>query len=125
MLRISELQIIIKETPTESDDPADYTWTRYKGADGENGSDGKDGADGKMEKQVIHTLPMRILRMEKQISLCRTVIVSISVCMRILPSKMSTEIQMITRGHLAKARMAHKGIPGKAGVDGKTPWLFT
>ena len=25
----------------------DYTWTRYKGADGENGSDGKDGADGK------------------------------------------------------------------------------
>ena len=53
----------------------------------------------KMEKQVIHTLPMRILRMEKQISLCRTVIVSISVCMRILPSKIVL-IQMITRGHL-------------------------
>lgn len=53
----------------------------------------------KMEKQVIHTLPMRILRMEKQISLCQTVIVSISVCMRILPSKIVL-IQMITRGHL-------------------------
>ena len=32
-----------KETPTESDDPADYTWTRYKGEQGDKGEQGVPG----------------------------------------------------------------------------------
>lgn len=32
-----------KETPTESDDPADYTWTRYKGERGDKGEQGVPG----------------------------------------------------------------------------------
>ncbi|MFR7387560.1 MAG: hypothetical protein ACLUTU_00775 [Blautia faecis] len=44
-----------KETPTESDDPADYAWTRYKGADGKTVLIGKDGADGKDGKTSYTT----------------------------------------------------------------------
>ena len=32
-----------KETMTESDNPLDYTWSKFKGADGKDGVDGKDG----------------------------------------------------------------------------------
>lgn len=32
-----------KETPTESDDPADYTWTRYEGEQGDKGEQGVPG----------------------------------------------------------------------------------
>lgn len=35
-----------KTTPTESTNPADYVWSRFRGADGNDGKDGKDGKDG-------------------------------------------------------------------------------
>lgn len=35
-----------KTTPTESANPADYTWSLFKGADGQNGNDGADGQNG-------------------------------------------------------------------------------
>lgn len=35
-----------KTTPTESTNPADYVWSRFRGADGDDGKDGKDGKDG-------------------------------------------------------------------------------
>ena len=37
-----------KETMTESDDPLDYTWSKFKGADGKDGVDGKDGTSVKI-----------------------------------------------------------------------------
>ena len=36
-----------KNTSVESDDPADYKWSLFKGADGTDGIDGADGIDGK------------------------------------------------------------------------------
>ncbi|KYN90557.1 hypothetical protein ATY35_09710 [Vibrio cidicii] len=35
-----------KTTPVESTNPADYTWSLFKGADGQDGADGKDGQHG-------------------------------------------------------------------------------
>ena len=35
-----------KTTPTESANPADYTWSLFKGTDGQNGNDGADGQNG-------------------------------------------------------------------------------
>lgn len=37
---------INKDTPTESNTPSDYTWSKFRGEDGEPGRDGINGADG-------------------------------------------------------------------------------
>lgn len=36
-----------KDTPTESEDPADYIWSRFRGVDGYDGKDGANGVPGK------------------------------------------------------------------------------
>ena len=39
--------------PTDSEDPAKYTWQRILGESGQDGNDGKDGANGQDAKEVI------------------------------------------------------------------------
>ncbi|CMX07370.1 platelet-binding phage protein [Streptococcus pneumoniae] len=39
--------VYIDFNPTDSRNPADYRWTRWKGRDGANGVAGKAGADGR------------------------------------------------------------------------------
>lgn len=42
-----------KETPIEGTNPADYTWSKFKGEDGRDGLNGADGVDGKDGTSII------------------------------------------------------------------------
>ncbi|EPP4068004.1 phage tail tip protein J-related protein [Vibrio vulnificus] len=47
-----------KTTPVESTNPADYTWSLFKGADGQDGQNGSDGKDGQ-HGAGFYTLTLR------------------------------------------------------------------
>ena len=105
-----------KDTPVESDDPADYTWTRFRGFDGENGADGKDGktsythiayansADGKTDFDVADSNREYIgmyVDFEQQDS-----------------TNPDDYAWTLVKGADGKV-----GTPGKPGADGRTPYL--
>lgn len=111
-----------KETPTESDDPADYTWTRYKGADGENGSDGKDGADGKDGKtSYTHIAYANSADGKTDFSVSDSNREYIGMYAD-FTEKDSTNPDDYA-WTLVKGANGAQGIPGKAGADGKTPYF--
>lgn len=111
-----------KETPTESDDPADYTWTRYKGADGENGSDGKDGADGKDGKtSYTHIAYANSVDGKTDFSVSDSNRKYIGMYVDFAEQD-STNPNSYAWS-LIKGADGAQGIPGKAGTDGKTPYF--
>lgn len=111
-----------KETPTESDDPADYTWTRYKGADGENGSDGKDGADGKDGKtSYTHIAYANSVDGKTDFSVSDSNRKYIGMYVDFVEQD-STNPDSYAWS-LIKGADGAQGIPGKAGADGKTPYF--
>lgn len=111
-----------KETPTESDDPADYTWTRYKGADGENGSDGKDGADGKDGKtSYTHIAYANSAdgKIDFSVSDSNREYIGMYADFTEQDSTNPNDYAWT----LVKGANGAQGIPGKAGADGKTPYF--
>lgn len=111
-----------KETPTESDDPADYTWTRYKGADGENGSDGKDGADGKDGKtSYTHIAYANSADGKTDFSVSDSNRKYIGMYADFTEQDSTNPDDYAWT--LVKGANGAQGIPGKAGADGKTPYF--
>lgn len=111
-----------KETPTESDDPADYTWTRYKGADGENGSDGKDGADGKDGKtSYTHIAYANSADGKTDFSVSNSNREYIGMYADFTEQDSTNPDDYAWT--LVKGANGAQGIPGKAGADGKTPYF--
>lgn len=111
-----------KETPTESDDPADYTWTRYKGADGENGSDGKDGADGKDGKtSYTHIAYANSADGKTDFSVSDSNREYIGMYADFTEQDSANPDDYAWT--LVKGANGAQGIPGKAGADGKTPYF--
>lgn len=111
-----------KDTPTESDNPADYTWTRYKGADGENGSDGKDGADGKDGKtSYTHIAYANSSDGKTDFSVSDSNRKYIGMYVDFAEQD-STNPDSYAWS-LIKGADGAQGIPGKAGADGKTPYF--
>lgn len=111
-----------KDTPTESDDPADYTWTRYKGADGENGSDGKDGADGKDGKtSYTHIAYANSADGKTDFSVSDSNREYIGMYADFTEQDSTNPDDYAWT--LVKGANGAQGIPGKAGVDGKTPYF--
>lgn len=111
-----------KETPTESDDPADYTWTRYKGADGENGSDGKDGADGKDGKtSYTHIAYANSADGKTDFSVSDSNREYIGMYADFTEQDSTNPDDYAWT--LVKGANGAQGIPGKAGADGKTPYF--
>lgn len=111
-----------KETPTESDDPADYTWTRYKGADGENGSDGKDGADGKDGKtSYTHIAYANSADGKTDFSVSDSNREYIGMYADFTEQDSTDPNDYAWT--LVKGANGAQGIPGKAGADGKTPYF--
>lgn len=111
-----------KETPTESDDPADYTWTRYKGADGENGSDGKDGADGKDGKtSYTHIAYANSVDGKTDFSVSDSNREYIGMYADFTEQDSTNPDDYAWT--LVKGANGAQGIPGKAGADGKTPYF--
>lgn len=111
-----------KETPTESDDPADYTWTRYKGADGENGSDGKDGADGKDGKtSYTHIAYANSADGKTDFSVSDSNREYIGMYADFTEQDSTNPDDYAWT--LVKGANGARGIPGKAGADGKTPYF--
>ena len=111
-----------KETPTESDDPADYTWTRYKGADGENGSDGKDGVDGKDGKtSYTHIAYANSADGKTDFSVSDSNREYIGMYADFTEQDSTNSDDYAWT--LVKGANGAQGIPGKAGADGKTPYF--
>lgn len=111
-----------KETPTESDDPADYTWTRYKGTDGENGSDGKDGADGKDGKtSYTHIAYANSADGKTDFSVSDSNREYIGMYADFTEQDSTNPDDYAWT--LVKGANGAQGIPGKAGADGKTPYF--
>lgn len=111
-----------KETPTESDDPADYTWTRYKGADGEKGSDGKDGADGKDGKtSYTHIAYANSADGKTDFSVSDSNREYIGMYADFTEQDSTNPDDYAWT--LVKGANGAQGIPGKAGADGKTPYF--
>lgn len=111
-----------KDTPTESDNPADYTWTRYKGADGENGSDGKDGMDGKDGKtSYTHIAYANSVDGKTDFSVSDSNRKYIGMYVDF--SEQDSTNPDSYAWSLIKGADGAQGIPGKAGADGKTPYF--
>lgn len=111
-----------KETPTESDDPADYIWTRYKGADGENGSDGKDGVDGKDGKtSYTHIAYANSADGKTDFSVSDSNREYIGMYADFTEQDSTNPDDYAWT--LVKGANGAQGIPGKAGADGKTPYF--
>ena len=87
-----------KDAPVESDDPTDYTWSRFRGFNGENGTDGKDGANGKD---------------------------GISPTVSISKQGTTTTITITDKDgdHTQTVEDGTDGTPGTPGEDGRTPYF--
>nr|DAE52611.1 MAG TPA: tail protein [Caudoviricetes sp.] len=111
-----------KDTPTESDNPKDYTWTRYKGADGENGSDGKDGINGKDGKtSYTHIAYANSADGKTDFSVSDSNRKYIGMYVDFVEQDSANPDSYAWS--LIKGADGAQGIPGKAGADGKTPYF--
>lgn len=111
-----------KDTPTESDNPKDYTWTRYKGADGENGSDGKDGINGKDGKtSYTHIAYANSADGKTDFSVSDSNREYIGMYADFTEQDSTNPDDYAWT--LVKGANGSQGIPGKAGADGKTPYF--
>ena len=111
-----------KDTPTESDNPKDYTWTRYKGADGENGSDGKDGINGKDGKtSYTHIAYANSADGKTDFSVSDSNRKYIGMYVDFAEQDSTSPDSYAWS--LIKGADGAQGIPGKAGADGKTPYF--
>lgn len=114
-----------KDTATESTNPADYTWSRFRGVDGydgkdgENGIPGKDGKDGKT--QYTHLAYANSADGTKDFSVSDGNREYIGMYVDFMEAD-STDPTKYTWS-LIKGANGAQGVPGTPGVNGKTPYF--
>ena len=114
-----------KDTATESTNPADYTWSRFRGVDGydgkdgENGIPGKDGKDGKT--QYTHLAYANSADGQTDFSVSDGNREYIGMYVDFIEAD-STDPTKYTWS-LIKGANGAQGVPGTPGTDGKTPYF--
>lgn len=114
-----------KDTATESTNPADYTWSRFRGVDGYDGKDGangipgKDGKDGKT--QYTHLAYANSADGTKDFSVSDGNREYIGMYVDFVEAD-STDPTKYTWS-LIKGANGAQGVPGTPGTDGKTPYF--
>lgn len=114
-----------KDTATESTNPADYTWSRFRGVDGydgkdgENGIPGKDGKDGKT--QYTHLAYANSADGTKDFSVSDGNREYIGMYVDFVEAD-STDPTKYTWS-LIKGADGAQGVPGTPGANGKTPYF--
>lgn len=114
-----------KDTATESTNPADYTWSRFRGVDGYDGKDGangipgKDGKDGKT--QYTHLAYANSADGKKDFSVSDGNREYIGMYVDFVEAD-STDPTKYTWS-LIKGANGAQGVPGTPGVNGKTPYF--
>lgn len=114
-----------KDTATESTNPADYTWSRFRGVDGydgkdgENGIPGKDGEDGKT--QYTHLAYANSADGKTDFSVSDGNREYIGMYVDFVEAD-STDPTKYTWS-LIKGADGAQGVPGTPGVNGKTPYF--
>lgn len=114
-----------KDTATESTNPADYTWSRFRGVDGydgkdgENGIPGKDGKDGKT--QYTHLAYANSADGQTDFSVSDGNREYIGMYVDFVEAD-STDPTKYTWS-LIKGANGAQGVPGTPGVNGKTPYF--
>lgn len=114
-----------KDTATESTNPADYTWSRFRGVDGYDGKDGangipgKDGKDGKT--QYTHLAYANSADGTKDFSVSDGNREYIGMYVDFVEAD-STDPSKYTWS-LIKGADGAQGVPGTPGADGKTPYF--
>ena len=114
-----------KDTATESTNPADYTWSRFRGVDGydgkdgENGIPGKDGKDGKT--QYTHLAYANSADGTKDFSVSDGNREYIGMYVDFMEAD-STDPTKYTWS-LIKGANGAQGVPGTPGTNGKTPYF--
>ena len=114
-----------KDTATESTNPADYTWSRFRGVDGYDGKDGangipgKDGKDGKT--QYTHLAYANSADGTKDFSVSDGNREYIGMYVDFVEAD-STDPTKYTWS-LIKGADGAQGVPGTPGVNGKTPYF--
>lgn len=114
-----------KDTATESTNPADYTWSRFRGVDGydgkdgENGIPGKDGKDGKTQYTHLAYANSADGRTDFSVSDGNREYIGMYVD---FVEADSTDPTKYTWSLIRGANGA-QGVPGTPGVNGKTPYF--
>ena len=114
-----------KDTSTESTNPADYTWSRFRGVDGYDGKDGangipgKDGKDGKT--QYTHLAYANSADGKTDFSVDDGNRKYIGMYVDFIEAD-STDPTKYTWS-LIKGANGAQGVPGAPGADGKTPYF--
>ena len=114
-----------KDTATESTNPVDYTWSRFRGVDGydgkdgENGIPGKDGKDGKT--QYTHLAYANSADGKTDFSVSDGNREYIGMYVDFVEAD-STDPTKYTWS-LIKGADGAQGVPGTPGTDGKTPYF--
>lgn len=114
-----------KDTATESTNPADYTWSRFRGVDGYDGKDGangipgKDGKDGKT--QYTHLAYANSADGTKDFSVSDGNREYIGMYVDFVEAD-STDPTKYTWS-LIKGANGAQGVPGTPGTNGKTPYF--
>lgn len=114
-----------KDTATESTNPADYTWSRFRGVDGYDGKDGangipgKDGKDGKT--QYTHLAYANSADGQTDFSISDGNREYIGMYVDFVEAD-STDPTKYTWSLIRGANGA-QGVPGTPGVNGKTPYF--
>lgn len=114
-----------KDTATESTNPADYVWSRFRGVDGYDGKDGangipgKDGKDGKT--QYTHLAYANSADGTKDFSVSDGNREYIGMYVDFVEAD-STDPAKYTWS-LIKGADGAQGIPGTPGANGKTPYF--
>jgi hypothetical protein len=114
-----------KDTATESTNPADYTWSRFRGVDGYDGKDGangipgKDGKDGKT--QYTHLAYANSADGKTDFSVSDGNREYIGMYVDFVEAD-STDPTKYTWS-LIKGADGAQGVPGTPGVNGKTPYF--
>ena len=114
-----------KDTATESTNPADYTWSRFRGVDGydgkdgENGIPGKDGKDGKTQYTHLAYANSADGRTDFSVSDGNREYIGMYVDFVEADSTDQTKYTW----SLIKGANGAQGVPGTPGTNGKTPYF--
>lgn len=114
-----------KDTPTESDDPTDYIWSRFRGVDGYDGKDGadgipgKDGKDGKTQYTHLAYANSADGKTDFSVDNPNREYIGMYVDFEQADSTNPEDYAWT----LVKGANGADGTPGKPGADGKTPYF--
>lgn len=114
-----------KDTATESTNPADYTWSRFRGVDGYDGKDGangipgKDGKDGKTQYTHLAYANSADGRTDFSVSDGNRKYIGMYVDFVEADSTDPTKYTW----SLIKGADGAQGVPGTPGANGKTPYF--